>query len=1422
MRSLTLLLSFLFCQSLLFAQVEINVKLRSEQTALLQHFSNKVAGTETAPSAALMREFPFLEKVERVQGFVRTNKARQVPNGLSGLFNLRFDEGTVGAHLAALQQSGAVLFAEENRHQQLHRLEVDPPNDDSVSRQWYHDYIRTFDAWDITRGDAKVRVGIIDTGLDYDHPEFEGQIALNSAEDLNGNGTFEPWLATITRNGKTGDFDGIDNDQNGYTDDVIGYDFTDQPRSPFGGDFIDEDSDPLDDNSHGTVVAGIIHAKADNTIGGAGVAPDCKLVVLRAFGSSGIGEDDDIARAIIYAADNGIQVLNLSFGDIYPSRIMHEAIKYAYSRGVIMVASAGNGTGDELHYPSGFNEVISVSATTYDPSDGREFLWPLSAYGVTVDVSSPGSQIITPTLRDTSETGEVTAYGTFSGTSASAPMVAGTAALLLAHKGSLTPQQVRGILVSSTDDVSEPGWDHFTGAGRLNMIRALQTVGASHIQLISPVNDGGSHMARVPIIGTVLDPQFQRFHLEFQEGVEDLNDWQPILMDQTLQTKEDTLAEWDLRDLPDGEYTLRLQVERSNGFPVEDRIRFVKDGTAPVIEIKLNQGVWDNEVRKHLIIYRSSDQGLHTLHYRPQGSSQPFIQLANDRNTRNGEFLLGDVTLQNGLYEFYIEGTNLAGLTGKSPTMGFNFQADFVNRSGYDLQDYSLPMGRYLPATYDFNRNGFPEVVMSVYDRRLSAGKVKFLEFVGNGFEEKDSINFRPTLLPKDIADTDGNGLLELLASANDSVYILEQSTPNAFPKQQIYTNFDNNYFPAQFADTDDDGEKELLMKNFVSYYVFEGSGSSYQLADSMTDRSGNYIGSTAPRMAIGDFDGDGHTESVYGDFDGDILVYEHQANGYELTFVDTTALLKSASYLTQGDFDGDGIEELFVAVHTSALRNPDFEYDTRYWWLRIFKSTADNQYVPVWEDFLYDVDTDNLNAATAGNLDADPADELVFSTYPRTYIVDWNNGQYQMQWFLYGSLATHHIIGDFNGNGIGELGLGRGDTTFFWERDVATLAPPAVTSLEGIVLGPDRVMLKWIPSPGAVDYELIQWHVDSTLALGYTTPQSPFVANVDLISGDDYRYFMRASDGTNVSEFGNLIIRKPHPNNRVDSVEVINDHQIRLHFSWPVLDRESDKGYFVLNGEQSPDALIKTGDTGSRLILSFPEPFKLGLNSLSIDSLFLDADFGIFAPNHLPITFTYEPVEEDFLYLTRWEIIDEQTALLVFNYPLDESTLAASHFTIQPFGDITSVSLEGNEVNAIRVSISGATLGALGYPISITVATEVCAVNGVCIKANEGNTATFSSFREDLTKVYVYPNPVRPHQLFDGLRFANLTQLAEVRILTPSGRLINTLQETDGDGGLEWDMRDVEGQRLKPGVYLYHVTADGVKAFLGKFSVLE
>ena len=1420
MRHFLSLFFLFFCFSL-SAQTEINVKLKLAPSPLRAYFqqnqNTKISATARAARANL--GYNFLSKLTYIQPLQMAKKSSQ----LKDIFTLHFEEGDKNLILSELNASGQFEFIAENKKIKLDLPQTTQPNDDSVSQQWYHKYIQTFEAWSLTKGKSDVVIGVIDTGIDYGHPDLAGQIVVRSAEDFNQNGTFEAWRSDTIINGKTGDFDGIDQDGNGFIDDVIGYDFVDAPRSPFGGDYLEADANPADEHFHGTFVSGIIVSKDNNKIGGTGIAPNCKVLVLRAFDAGGSGEDDDISRAIVYAADNGIKILNFSFGDAYPSEMMHEAIKYAYSKGVIMVASAGNGTGDDLHYPSGFDEVISVSATA--EYNGNETIWQATSYGLTVSLAAPGSGVLSTTLRD-SVRGKWVEYMTASGTSASAPMVSATVGLLFAQRGEITPQQARGMLVNGADDVMYTGWDHYTGAGRLNVLKTLQVAGGSNVQILSPDNDSGSDKDAVSVVATILEPEMTKYSLSYQKGTEGDKDWQIIVDEQNTQIFQDTIALWNLTDLEEGEYTLRLRVDRTDGFATEDRIRFIRDKSAPEIVVKAAAPIWDNNERKMFFLFRSSDQGKQRLHYRPLNSTGDFTEMLFDRNTHNGEFLLDKTNISSGEYEFYLSTTNPSGLIGQSPLDTFTFAAGNVEMSGYNNLSYTLPMGTFLNQTFDFDNDGKKEVVLNEYDSRLNFGKLKFYEYNNTKFEIADSVRIRPILLPKDVKDLDGNGTLELLCNVNDSTFILTPSVAGKFPVETVqYQRTGNNLYPSRFADVDKDGTYEMIMKNFKDHFIFNKTGNDFTQSAKLADTTGSYVGSIAPRTLFADFDNDGKMEIVFGDYDGDFNIYEYDSpNKFNLNYIDTTDIFKAGEYLAQGDFDGDGKTEFFVITHTlPGMKNLDNEYDAAYLQLRIFKATGDNQYEKVWEDYLYDLDTDEYNAVTAGNIDTDASDEIIITTFPRTYILDYQNGAYKMAWFSYGHLATHHIIGDFNGNGVAEFGLGRGDSTFFYEMDFAYNGAQVVTSLEGWVRGKDSTTLVWQKVPNATQYVVLRFNYDDLNEFPMIdSTTNNFYYDNKAYFGKNYIYVLQSENlslPTPYSDYSNAVLLRPHTRNVIKDVEVINDHQLLVHFQEDMLDREADKPKIWVNGNSLPLAILPKGNKG--LIFSFTEPFEEGGNEIRIDSMLLDKELGMLG--YLPnvANFTYNTVFTPKLYLTNWTALNEKEAKLSFNFPLSNDVFETKNYTVAPYGSLVSVEAIQNDPNSIKVKVDKAVLGAVGYSTSITIR-NVTATNGAKILVGEGNTATFSGNKDDLANVYSYPNPVRKNEVMSGMRFANLTQQATIYIYTLSGRYINKVSETDGDGGVDWDMKDEAGTLIGTGVYWYRVSAEGSKDFIGKFSVVE
>jgi len=249
-----------------------------------------------------------------------------------------------------------------------------------------------------------------------------------------------------------------------------------------GIDIVNNDLHPNDDHFHGTLVAGVVAQSTNNNMGVAGVAYDSCLMPVKVLDKSGGGTYADIAEGIIWAADHGAQVISLSLGGTSGSQVLKDAVSYADSKSVIIVAAMGNDGEDLLIYPAAYEEVIAVGATQFDKS-----LAPYSNYGPTVDIVAPGGNknvdqnkdgkpdgiiqnTFDPELRDPRYFG----YFSLTGTSLATPHVSGIAALIIAYGNANTPDEVRAALEETANDLGAPGRDDVFGYGLVDADAALQ------------------------------------------------------------------------------------------------------------------------------------------------------------------------------------------------------------------------------------------------------------------------------------------------------------------------------------------------------------------------------------------------------------------------------------------------------------------------------------------------------------------------------------------------------------------------------------------------------------------------------------------------------------------------------------------------------------------------------------------------------------------------------------------------------------------------------------------------------------------------------------------------------------------------------------------------------------------------------------
>lgn len=340
------------------------------------------------------------------------------------------------------------------------------PDDPGLTQQSYLNLIRAPQAWDITKGDESMVIAIVDTGGDLDHPDLQSKLFYNTADPI----------------------DGIDNDNDGFTDNYSGWDFSGAEQALIGTPGFIGDNDPSINKanlfSHGTMVAGCAAASTNNGAGIASVGYNTKLMFTKHFSDdqadTGTGYTSNLYDGILYAATHGAKIINCSWGGYNASTIAQDIINYVtFDLGCLIVAAAGNSNIENSIYPASYDNVLSVGST--DINDVRTYF---SNFGKNVDIVAPGDVIYTTYYND--------GYTTDSGTSLSTPIVSGAAALVWAQHPLFTPLQVAEQLRISADESiysKNASYLHKLGRGRLDVEKALTlqspSIRASNQQLVN-------------------------------------------------------------------------------------------------------------------------------------------------------------------------------------------------------------------------------------------------------------------------------------------------------------------------------------------------------------------------------------------------------------------------------------------------------------------------------------------------------------------------------------------------------------------------------------------------------------------------------------------------------------------------------------------------------------------------------------------------------------------------------------------------------------------------------------------------------------------------------------------------------------------------------------------------------------------------
>ncbi len=759
----------------------------------------------------------------------------------------------------------------------LHYLDY-VPNDPLIS-SWYHlGNIESYLAWDFIRGDSTSRavVGIVDSGVYYDHPDLEPNMWINEFEDINGDGRFT-----------SADVNGLDDDGNGYVDDVVGYDLA-------MGDPFPMEPIPW----HGTHVAGCATMATDNEYGGAATGWAARIMAVKAARDNDPNSISHGYAGIIYAAENGSNVINLSWGRGGGfSQSEQNIINSAYNLGVVVVAAAGNSNSSAPHWPSAYDNVVAVAAT-----DANDVKADFSNFGSWVDISGPGVGVIS--------TWDHSSFTSLSGTSMSSPVTAGVVCLIRAANPDWSVDDVVERLLATADNIDflNPGYEGLLGSGRVNAAAAIGrglyprlNVRSMNVTLTEDDGDG------------VLNPaEACELVLTLENLWADASNVRGVLRSDSDFTVADSTADFgdidgnggssDNSDTPfavdvdddalvgNHEFTLALTAD---GYVAESELTIYVSlqqagfpGNIPdIIESPPVMFDFDGDGQAEIVI-SANDHKFYS--FESNGSETAGWPVTVDDVAPNGA-AIGDIDNDG---DFEVIGASRSG-----SIYAWNDDGSTVEGFPYDGNTIMFST----PSLGDIDGVDDLEIAAAGF----SSKKVYVIKHDGSdfpGWPYQGAASFFGSVA---LADIDNDALLEIIAcDFNGDVHVWnhDQSYVDGFP-----VTLSGPIRPSpSVADIDGDENLNIVAATFAGdIYVLDSDGS---VLDGWPVAAGSNIKSSP---AIGDVDHDGHLEIVIGDNAGNLHVLNSNGQPQSGFPVSTGGSFSGSPVL--GDIDNDSYLDIVI-----------------------------------------------------------------------------------------------------------------------------------------------------------------------------------------------------------------------------------------------------------------------------------------------------------------------------------------------------------------------------------------------------------------------------------------------------------------------------------------------------------------------------
>ena len=1259
-------------------------------------------------------------------------------------------------------------------------------------------------SWNYTVGNHEIIVGIIDSGIHFNHPDLQNNVFINENEIPN---------------------DGIDNDNNGYIDDWRGWDFVDAPElySIALGDFTEQDNDASDELNHGTHVAGIIAADTNNNEGIGGICWNVSLLPIRAgfktIDGMGYLQDDGAAAGIIYAADMGAEIINISWGDVNFSQIIADACDYAAQKGVVIVASAGNEGCGVITYPGKLASTISVGAV-----DKTKELTSFSSFGSQLDLVAPGKDIISAYGNEAENL-----YFSLSGTSMSAPFVSAATALLLSVEPNLSNQEVRGKLISSTIDLGAVGFDNFYGNGLLDIYNLLTNNNYPIIEILSPLDNTGIS-ENFDIFGTVTAPNFWRYSVQYTSSLlPEIEDWVDVDDDNPFYycaVENNHLATFNINTIQDTTYQIKVEYSTTtNQFFADittvhvnrDAAIFI-DSLATVMKRYSGenphyflQSVFDEKVFLKIKAPPSTEYFLAT-------NSADSIQICEIPNHYNGSDNVA------------IKAINLAGLeTIIENENNYFFEPNYqsINTHSFTQNTFGANELTAIRKTHDFNENGKNEIIALLGNTEESR-ILTTVEINENNTPNLTNF-FLEEIWPHDLGDSNNDGKFEIFGIQNSRPVIYDYTIPDVTYPNIIVTVDTITAYGGNFCDYNNDGIDDLIVvgevnstrHSLILYRRLE-DGSFFLdgvIPNTLTD--GKFVN----RVYCAFLDNNPFIDILIADNRGNIVIYEIIEDELIASW-QTKLPVQEAYYLAIGNFDGEAGNEFCVGGYMYEPSQPEKSFS--YFAFFKYESNAYNLI-----DYISFSEIEPKNSIATADFDGDGDDEIVIAVPPNIYIIDYQNGHYLPIWKGETAKTSQNVIAakskteSEDGFIIANIQNGEELSSSIIKIDIENInfsGPTTPSFFDAIPIDSTKIKLSWLADD--FDYFKIYKKENDSIACIDSTINLSFIDSL-LTAGDTVSYQITKID-LSLSPCESLPTTwqatAPVSTPKIVAARMISQHSLRITFDAQLSSNATNISYYFVTPTMGNPISVNIIENNFTLILRFNNFFSAEDYTLYCDGL--SGITGILVQDSISIEYLADTFAPEIIFS---ETLDNKILRLVFSEKM-KADLAEN---INNYTMVPPIIDNENEIQSIGISADSIeiflTLKNKMQPTNQQYFLKIDNIedaNGNEI-SNFGNKCHFGLTNFNLNNLVVYPNPLDfTKSKWKKMNFINLPLgiSGKIFIYDLVGNLIffDEIELFSKENQFySWDCKDNFGLQISSGIYFY-ILKMGEHSKKGKFIIIN